>query len=255
MDVELDVVRALGREIVRLAGTARATVNVDAAEMRLRAGVPALAGERLLDGPTLVANARAIGSAIPSFGESILDVVSTFAAVADDDLAEIALAGSWGHVSPIAARLDVEEEALVTVLDYAARPALLAAARPLAHLVSDDTPSRATHCPMCGSPPLLAELSGKDLARYLRCGRCGARWRFLRLACACCGSDSSGALHAPGDEGVRQAEYCDHCHGYLKSVSVLAPLDYATLLETDLRTAALDLAAFDRGYSRRLANP
>jgi len=111
-----------------------------------------------------------------------------------------------------------------------------------------------TRCPSCGAPPLLAELSGKDGARSLRCARCAARWRFPRLACAWCGEQDTNtlsALHREGDAGVRQADCCERCHGYLKAVSVLAPLDYTALLETDLETAGLDLVAIDRGYTRQ----
>jgi FdhE protein len=172
--------------------------------------------------------------------------------VATEDVAAMALTGTWDAVGPLAARLDVDEMALMTVLDYAARPALLAATESLRGLLDNEVPSASTRCPMCDAPPLLAELSGKDGARSLRCGRCGARWRFPRLACACCGAETTGALHDEGNAGIRQADCCDHCHGYLKAVSVLAPLDYSALLEADLRTAALDFAAIDRGYARVL---
>jgi FdhE protein len=250
MDSELTVVRALAREIVRLADGVRATVDRAAAEARMISGVPALAGEPLLDAQTLLANARALGTAVPEVGETILGVTAALAPVAAGDVARVALEGTWDAIGPLAARIDVDESALLTVLDYAARPALLAEAKHLKDLLDEDTPHASTRCPMCGAPPVLAELSGKEGARSLRCGRCAARWRFPRLACACCGAEGSGALHAEGDAGVRQADYCDHCHGYLKAVSVLAPLDYVALLETDFRTVNLDLAAIDRGYAR-----
>jgi FdhE protein len=252
MDAELAVVRALAQEITRLAAAARSSIEVDVemAKTRAAAGMPALAGEPLLTTDQLLANARALGAAVPEVGETMLAIAAALAPVASDEVASIALAGAWSEISLLAARIDVDESALMTVLDYAARPALLAAANRLGDMFDDDEPSRATRCPMCGAPPLIAELSGKDGARSLRCGRCAARWRFPRLACATCGAENAGALHAEGDAGIKQADYCDHCHGYLKAVSVLAPLDYVALLETDLRTAALDLAAIDRGYAR-----
>jgi FdhE protein len=250
MDTELAVIRALAREITRLAAQSRPTVDVEVAKARVASGIPALAGEPLLDTPSLLGNARALGAAVPDIGDAILAIAAALSPVAGDEIASIALAGAWMELAPLAARIDVDESALMTVLDYAARPSLLAAAAGLGDMLDNDVPSRATHCPLCGAPPLIAELSGKDGARSLRCGRCGGRWRFPRLACASCGAENTGALHGEGDAGIKQADYCDHCHGYLKAVSVLAPLDYVALLETDLRTATLDLAAIDRGYTR-----
>ena len=250
MQQELAVVRALAQEINRLAAELRPRVDVEAAKARVMDGVPALAGEPILEAPALLANARSIGSAVPDIGGAILAVATALQPVANDDVASMALAGAWDAIGPLAARIDVDESALMTVLDYAARPALVAAAGRLDGFIDDEI-RRTTSCPMCGAPPLIAELSGKDGARSLRCGRCASRWRFPRLACTTCGAENTGALHGEGDAGIRQADFCDHCHSYLKAVSVLAPLDYVALLETDLRTAALDFAAIERGYSRQ----
>jgi FdhE protein len=251
VEAELAVIRALGREIARLAAAHPSVgVDIEVAKARVSTGMPALAGEPLLTTDQLLANARALGAAVPDIGESIGAIAAALSPGASDELASIALAGAWSDLGPLAARIDIDESALMTVLDYAARPALLAAANQLEDMFDDDVPSRSTRCPICGAPPLIAELSGKDGARSLRCGRCGARWRFPRIACATCGAESTGALHAEGDAGIKQADYCDHCHSYLKAVSVLSPLDYVALLETDLKTAALDLAAIDRGYAR-----
>ena len=57
-------------------------------------------------------------------------------------------------------------------------------------------------------------------------------------------------LHGTGEESFRRAEVCSTCHGYLKSIAVLAPLDLYQLLSTDLTTAALDAAALERGFHR-----
>src|SRR5208283_5317046 len=107
----------------------------------------------------------------------------------------MALAGAWDPVASLATVLDLDDYALVSVVDYAGRPALVAAGGRVGHLLASyDRAS--SHCPVCGSPPLLAELSGKDGARSLRCGRCGARWRYPRLACAWCGERDHSALIA-----------------------------------------------------------
>jgi len=63
-------------------------------------------------------------------------------------------------------------------------------------------------------------------------------------------ADALRAVHGEGDAGVRQADCCNTCRGYLKAIAVLDPLDYVSLLTTDLETAGLDLVAVDRGYTR-----
>jgi FdhE protein len=257
-------VRALAAEVSRRSEGIAArwpdgVPDLLAAETRLAAGVTALEGEPLLDGAELLRGSRALGVTVeavePTVGRTMLAIVERLEGLDErslDELARAALAGVWEPLVSLASILGLDEYALVSVADYAARPALVAAARRLGHLLASyDRAS--SHCPICGSPPLLAELSGKEAARSLRCGRCGARWRYPRLACAWCGERDHralSALHGEGDAGIRQADCCNSCRGYLKAVSVLDPLGYVSLLTIDLETAGLDLVAVDRGYTR-----
>jgi FdhE protein len=258
------VVRALATEVSRrsvgiAAHWPNGVPDLLAAETRLAAGVTALEGEPLLDGAEFLRGGRALGVAVeavePAVGRTMLAIVERLEGLDErslEELARAALAGAWEPFVSLASILDLDEYALVSVADYAARPPLVAAAGRVGHLLTSyDRAS--SHCPICGSPPLLAELSGKEAARSLRCGRCGARWRYPRLACAWCGERDHralSALHGEGEAGVRQADCCNRCRGYLKAVSVLDPLDYVSLLKTDLETAGLDLVAVDRGYAR-----
>jgi FdhE protein len=227
---------------------------------RLRAGLPALAGERLLAGATLLDRARTIAGALAAAG---LDGPATVAAALDacahrvdlDQLAEIAVAAVWDAVPDVARVLDVDEHALIALLDYAARPALRRAASAIAPLLAELAGEARRSCPACGAPPLLAELRTADgvRLRVLRCGRCAAEWPFPRIGCPSCGERDHrrlGTLHAEGEAEFRRAEYCETCRHYLKSVAVLDPLAPAALLEIDLATAALDWAALDAGYER-----
>ncbi|SRR5579863_46594 len=258
------VVRALAAEVSRRSEGVAArwpdgVPDLLAAKTRLAAGVTALEGEPLLDGAELLRGGRALAAAVeavePAVGQTMLAIVERLEGLDEhslNELARAALAGAWEPCASLASILGLDEYALVSVVDYAARPALVAAARRVEHLLTSyDRAS--SHCPVCGSSPLLAELSGKEAARSLRCGRCGARWRYPRLACAWCGErdhHALSALHGEGEAGVRQADCCSTCHGYLKAVSVLDPLDYVSLLKTDIETAGLDLVAVDRGYAR-----
>ena len=247
----------------------------DAARARLHGGVAALVGEPLLDGATLLANLQAMSARLREeaerHGQDALGAVSAVAAAlgaggthearhhahheAQTDvnaLADAALAGDWESVLAAAPRLDVDEYALVAALDYAARPVLRAAAARVSALVADARWERGT-CPACGAPPLLAELRGKAGGRVLRCGRCASAWPFPRLGCPACGEHDHrrlGALHGEGEEDYRRAEYCASCRSYLKTVAVLDALTPDGVIEEDLATAALDLAAVERGYHR-----
>jgi formate dehydrogenase accessory protein FdhE len=258
------VVRALAGEVLRQSKEIPSrwhsgVPDVIAAETRLAEGVIALEGEPLLDGLALLRAARALGAvaeaAEPGLGQAMLGLAAQLETLDEpslDELAQVAIGGVWEAVVPLASMLGLDEYALVTVVDYAARSALVAAAGQLFQLL--ESFDRVTsHCPICGSPPLLAELSGKGGARSLRCGRCGTRWGYPRLACVWCGERDANvllAIHGEGDAGIRQADCCDTCRGYLKAISVLDPLDYVSLLTTDLETAGLDLVAVDRGYAR-----
>ena len=236
--------------------------DLEAAAARLHGGVPALTGEPILDGAGLLAGLRAMCARLgaePGGGNALGALSAVEAALrtgrprADvDAFARAATAGDWDEVLAIAPQLDVDEYALVTALDYAARPALRAAASRVTALIANARWERGA-CPACGAPPLLAERHGKEEGRLLRCGRCASAWPFPRVGCPACGERDHrrlGALHGEGEADYRRAEYCEQCRIYLKTVAVLDPLTPDGVIEEDLATAALDLAAVERGYHR-----
>jgi FdhE protein len=237
-----------------------------AAEARLAGGVPALTGEPLADWDTLLRNAAEIAHVLASDTTAaiVCPIIERLEAVrfiggnpglaeADShDLAAAALSGSWEPIAALATAIGVDPDGFVALIDYAARPALRAAAAALAPVLAD---ARWTsgHCPACGAAPMLSVVSGKEHERQLYCGRCATGWSFPRVRCPACGErnhERLGLLHAAGEGEYRRAEICDTCHGYVKSVALLDAPGADRLLELDLETAALDFLALERGYSR-----
>ena len=246
----------------------RGVPSADAARIRMDAGVPALEGEPLLDAATLLGAARSIARRLADAGtgEAGIRVMPELErALEGPDGAAFtrgALAAAWDDIGDaIAARgRDIDEQTLITLLDYAARPTLRAAATVVREVIDDARWTRGS-CPGCGAPVLLAELraasSGGERERFLRCGRCDSAWVYPRIGCPGCGTTDHRSLrylHVDGEEEFRRAMICDNCRGYVKELAVLDPLGADALLEEDFATVGLDLMAVERGYRRVTAS-
>ena len=260
----LAVVRALSAALRQL--PARLPSGVPsrlAAEARLASGIPALTGEPLADWDTLLRSACALARALQA-GETGVTVTPNLGrleamrfqpdagGVTAAELASAALGGAWTPITAVATTTHVDPDVLVTLLDYAARPALRAGASALAPVLAESRGTRG-HCPAGGAPPALAVLHGKEHERRLLCARCATAWAFPRVRCPACGErdhERLGHLHAAGEGEYRRAEVCDSCRGYVKSVALLDEPDADRLLELDLETAALDFLALEAGYTR-----
>lgn len=107
------------------------------------------------------------------------------------------------------------------------------------------------YCPICGSGPSMAQLAGTEPARrrMLVCGSCGTRWRFSRMGCPFCEKTDDQGLSVLSVQGEKQfrIDYCDACHGYLKTY---AGEGNESVLLTDWTSLHLDLLAKDRGLKR-----
>ena len=147
------------------------------------------------------------------------------------------------------------DPSLVTVLAQNALKPVLHALRkqlePLARGISWDR----GECYVCGAVATLAELQENDQVKHLRCGSCGADWRFRRLKCMYCGNEDHNTLRSLFAEQRKrmQVEACDLCHGYLKIISSFFPTPPEQLAIEDLATLHLDYIAQEKGYSRREA--
>jgi FdhE protein len=107
------------------------------------------------------------------------------------------------------------------------------------------------YCPTCGSLPAMAQLVGEESGRrrLLWCACCGTCWRFGRTRCPFCEADSHrlSVMGVEGEGGLR-IDYCESCHGYLKTYA--GEGDEHVLL-ADWTSLHLDLLALDRGLTRR----
>ena len=163
------------------------------------------------------------------------------------------------HVAEIARQIGVDAELLATLASQAVTPLLRAYAEhllPLMARIDDGTSQGAAwqqgYCPVCGAWPILAELRGVELARYLRCAACGNGWRSPRLFCSYCANEDYqllGTLTIEGEQRFRIG-VCERCKGYLKVCNAFDPPPAALLALEDAASVHLDVAAIERGYHR-----
>jgi FdhE protein len=108
-------------------------------------------------------------------------------------------------------------------------------------------------CPCCGSVAhagVVLTADGKAGLRYLECSLCATRWHAVRARCTLC--DSPREVEYRGLEGAHpgvQAETCDACHGYVKTL--FRDKDpHTDPLADDLATLVLDVLVGEAGYGR-----
>jgi FdhE protein len=118
----------------------------------------------------------------------------------------------------------------------------------------DDERWMRRYCPMCGSPPAMAQLRGTDPGRrrFLSCGCCGARWGFRRTACPFCEADAHrlASVTVEGESPLR-IDWCESCRGYLKTYDGEGN---ERLHLSDWSSLHLDVIALDRGFQRAAAS-
>ncbi len=159
-------------------------------------------------------------------------------------LMKAALTSDLRAIETAAQELKIDPPVLTLLLRLSLRPALLSMARAVLDRLDL---SRWTygHCPVCGSAPILADLSGEGGKRRLHCSLCETAWPYPRLQCPFCENDNMedlSYLQAENEEGLR-VDLCSGCGHYLKTIdlrelpgAVILPLD-------DVATWHLDLIA------------
>jgi FdhE protein len=170
-----------------------------------------------------------------------LDLPATWGALAAGDIQAVEL---------IARELKLDGDLLRMVAQNSLKPALRVWAQGLKSQVDLDEWRRG-QCPMCGSPPALSEIQGKEGARHLRCTLCGADWSYPRLQCVFCRNRNHrqlGYLNVEGEEEKYSFQACEVCRNYIKTIITFEPTPVDLLAVEDLATLHLDLIAAERQY-------
>jgi len=109
------------------------------------------------------------------------------------------------------------------------------------------------HCPLCGNPPLIGKLAGKEGFRYHSCSLCRLEYRVPRLGCPFCqeqNGDKLSVLTADNQPGYA-AHVCRNCKNYIKLADFR---EYAGRISLpaldDLESLPLDMLAQQQGFKR-----
>jgi FdhE protein len=160
------------------------------------------------------------------------------------------------YLSYEAERCGVDKGILAFLVQASVRPSLIAQMEQLKDILNLDAWLRG-ECPLCGSPPQIAQLRDEGGKRYLQCPFCGCQWRWERIACPYCSNKAFDSLHYlySEEEEAYRVDLCDQCKGYLKTVDS-RKLDYEPSLDLeDVVTIHLDILAVEKGYRRSAPTP
>ncbi|MFN3476054.1 MAG: formate dehydrogenase accessory protein FdhE [Candidatus Methylomirabilales bacterium] len=155
-----------------------------------------------------------------------------------------------GYVGGIAEEHNLDPELLAFLVSLSIRPSVEACAKALISFADLNAWYKRV-CPLCGSPPKMAELKGEQWTsfRWLYCAFCGMSWPSRRLGCPFCGNQDHqqlNLLYAEEDRRCR-IETCGACRRYIKVVDNKEFFGLIPFLE-DLATPHLDLLALERGF-------
>ncbi len=227
---------------------------------KLERGIPMLNGESV---PIPVARLA------PRLTEHALDLAEGGAGDAARHVAEAITSGRIEPGSLLAASLARNQQAVRLASNQIGLSADLLwlvgelAVSPFAHLVSVSFGATITtaspngfghvwdrgYCPTCGSWPALAELTADG--RVVACSFCSTTWQPGHRCTYCREDGEAFVILAPNaDHPERLLELCGSCRGYLKAISVSAPVGFPLVAVEDLATIDLDQKAMARGFHR-----
>lgn len=152
----------------------------------------------------------------------------------------------WGQRLP-------QAPALVHFLAQAALTPQLAAT---AELLASGHDSRRVweygHCPVCGRPPFMGALRGKEGQRWHSCSFCGVSWRAPRLQCPFCLERGEDKLRMFTTDCLPRYEVqvCKGCGNYIKLDDLREKDGGLPPCLSDLASLPLDVLARQEGYAR-----
>jgi len=157
-------------------------------------------------------------------------------------LIKAALASDYETIDASAKALKVDPPVLALLLHLSLRPALSMIAQAVLERLDVNLWNHG-HCPVCGSAPKLADLSGEGGKRRLHCSLCEAAWYYPRMRCPFCENadiKDLSYLRAENEEGLR-VDLCSRCNNYLKTIDlreiagpIIVPLDDVTTWHLDI---------------------
>lgn len=119
-----------------------------------------------------------------------------------------------------------------------------------------ETGAPETRCPWCFGKPQLSflyvtEAGSESGNRNLLCATCLSSWQFRRVVCASCGEERPYKLSYFQSDQLDHVriEACESCKQYIKGID-LTRLGLAVPLIDDVASAALDLWATEKGYTK-----
>jgi FdhE protein len=161
------------------------------------------------------------------------------------------------RITRTARRLQVDRNAVAFLAVNSLRPYYEVAAG-MVDDAFDEQRDLEGHCPVCGSLPVLATISGPTVQRHFFCYLCACRWHADRLFCPYCGCRDHGKLRYiyAVEESRYRAYLCEKCRRYLKTlVSEDDAAKEALPVLEDLTTTFLDLLAEREGFTRGVPTP
>ncbi|MDD4870636.1 MAG: formate dehydrogenase accessory protein FdhE [Kiritimatiellae bacterium] len=152
-------------------------------------------------------------------------------------------------ISQTASRLETDPFTLKFILGQLLKPLIERQAENLRSLI-ENLGWQKGYCPVCGSFPVLSYLKGDEGQRWLICGLCGHKWRFMRTQCPFCENEDpkKSELCFVEDRAYERAEMCHQCKRYLTGID-LRKYPYEFIPEVALTGMMyLDVLAQGKGF-------
>lgn len=168
-----------------------------------------------------------------------------------DGILNSAAVGNYDEVLKSAGELKYDAQLLWTLAQNAVKTVLHRCRSEITPMI-ESIRWEYSHCFICGSLATLGELQNNDQIKHLRCGQCGADWRFSRIQCMYCGNTGHDTQHHISVTGCNsmRIEACSLCHRYLKVINAFSPTPPEMLIVEDIASLHLDFIAEQNGFRK-----